>query len=403
MKIQQSISDQIAWAVLMIFIMGGLACTREYKDPISNLNLKTGVAYGQMIYPSERPEIIPLHDNTFWIHYPHYGQSNLSTYEHIEHYDMSFHLLDSASFRNYDLGKFVIRGNNDIVAPAMYYYLPNSGFYRFVQFNNRAEITAIDTSLAISDSLAPWDTYIGSYTCFARQSNGRIIFGCHTYNFTDSIRIIMAAYNDPISSAIPSWVNKDRHFDVPNGIYGTSIVDMAVDDENNVYVLATTGNYIPIGYYALRKHDQNGKLVWQKRISRESISGPDNFITIEKDRVLVGTSGRNLIAFDKNGEETKWSTPFLTNQRFFKDTHSNGYIALSDSVNRIGSYAVLWKLDASFKPLKHKILGNQGTKSPCIAKMDDGTFILAAYVEMPDIHGYNLALYHINNDLEFVK
>jgi hypothetical protein len=381
------------------------SCVKNDNSPAAPFSIITGIKDTKGLTNSSGPhEIISLPDNTFWIHYKINGAVPFR--DKIEHYDSRFKLLDSSYFDNYCFGKFYVNGNNDIIVP-VFVYNPslNGGFYRFLRFDNQVKITAMDSSMDIYNKLKPLDNFISFKTALQKLTDGKFVFAFHTNQFSnlDSAHIIMAAFPDPIASGIPTWVNRKKYYDYPHEIYSTSFLDLAPDDQGNYYLLGKVNNNAGVlTNYILRKHSGDGTLLWQTNFFLNDFAVIENTIFVDRDRVLVGTISGSMYVFDANGivAAKPLKQGFKT---FFHSGSDDGYIALSDSFNRTGHFAKVMKLDHDFNLLQNKLLGNQGTNYPAMGKLSDGTYVLAAYVETPDLKNYSLVLYHLNDQLEFVK
>ena len=117
-----------------------ISCRQKITDPIHELNIKTGINDTRGLgYNNRIKEIIPLKDNTFWVHYrvldfPPYRDK-------FEHYDENFKLLDSVYFEQALFGKFIVNGNNDIVVSVTKYFPQGPYiFYRFWKLDNKLNI-----------------------------------------------------------------------------------------------------------------------------------------------------------------------------------------------------------------------------------------------------------------------
>lgn len=383
---------------VIISLLVFTSCNKS-ELPIKNIFIKTDL---NTPVDYNIKEIIPIPDNTFWIH----SEKSGAPYEDkIEHYDENFKLLDQVNFKNIRFGNFVVNGNNNIVVAILRNYpLLNYGKHQFLQFDNHINIIAQDTSDLIDTKLAPMDPFISNINLLTRLTNEKYILGFNTFKtngtINDTSRIIMASYLNPILSPMPLWVNHNRYFNYSLGITSPRLVDLEADKHNNYYALAETDG--PFGVF--RKHDSVGRMIWQTKFPTDYNwpYGNEIKLMVEEERIWA-TIDRKLYSCDLQGNLTSTD---LAGRSFYNAiplSNKEGYIAVSDSENVSGRYTRVLKLDHNFNAVKAKLYGNQETQGAIIGRLANGKIVVASFVIAPNRNDYHLMLLKMNDELELVN
>lgn len=382
-----------------------LSCKKEVTNTqkiigvkvISNdsINGRWGIMYD---------DIIALPDNSFWLHFSLNFTPPFK--ERFEHYDENFNLLNSKVIDNYRFIDFVVNGNNDIVASTQYYHPDATRTYRFLKLDNNFNFLEVNNSPEVMQYINPLNR--GSFkTYLTKLHNGKYIFGFYTshgYNAVDSSTTILISYNDPIKSGVPNWVNRNFYFDNSLGIKQSRIVEIASDNKNNFYILCSTNPLTKEYALILRKHNEQGDLIWQKRImNTPGYNETDYRLNLEEGRIFISSPSNKLYVFDENGGLTEKQLPVDGSKFFIPTLNSDGYISVTHEINKVGNYATLLKYDKNFNLIKSKRYGNQGTfYSIGIARLPNGKIILSGYIENPTLKGLDLMQLKVNDDLELV-
>ena len=258
--------------LMLINILVWVSCKKEVTNPIQKLYLKeTNIdSIGGSDYSFY--EIIALPDNSFWLRYT--IKSFPPFKEKFEHYDENYKLINTLILDRYRFGKFIINGNNDIVTSAMYINPDNKGVYHFLKLDNNFNFIEKNNATEIMSNLSPLvnKSYINYFT---KLSSGKYILGFFTtYGFSgyDSADIILASYTNPPQTGVPNWVNRNKYYDNSLGIKQSSVLDIGADNNNNFYVLCQSNPLVSNQILILRKHNENGDLIWQKKNHRSRIS-----------------------------------------------------------------------------------------------------------------------------------
>jgi len=380
-----------------------LSCKKEVTDPKKGIFVKPQNL--DSIFGAWGVEdIIALPDNSYWLRFS--INSFTPFKERFEHYDEKLNLINVKVIENYRFKDFVVNGNNDIVTSALYYNpKDNKGTYRFLKLDNNFNFLEVNSEPEISNYLKPLNDV--SYESFlTKLSNGNYIFGFFTmngYGTLDSANSILASYNDPVKSGVPNWVNKNIYHDNSLGIKNSRIIEIASDTKNNFYILCGTNDRS----FILRKHNEQGELIWQKKIPNAFPFGDINFrLNVEEGRIFICSPANKIYIFDDNGGFSEKQLPIpedLGSRYCIPTLNLDGYISVYQEVNKLGNYATLLKYDNNFNLIKSKRFGNQGTRySKAIARLPNGKIILSGFVENPIRKGWDLMQLKVNDDLEVV-
>lgn len=351
-------------------------------------------------------DIIALPDNSFWLHFSLNYTPPFK--ERFEHYDENFNLLNTKVIDSYRFIDFVVNGNNDIVTSAQYYNsIDKVRSYRFLKLDNNFHFLENNSTPEIMKGFEPLkDRSFKSY--LTKLSNGNYIFGfytAHGYGVVDSASSILASYNDPLKSGVPNWVNKNFYYDNSLGIKQSRIIEIASDTKNNFYILCGTNPITKEYALIVRKHNEQGDLIWQKRImNTPGYNETDYRLNFEEGRIFISSPSNKLYIFDENGTFTEKQLPVDASKFFIPTLNSDGYITVTHEINKVGNYATMLKLDKNFNLIKSKRFGNQGTfGSIGMARLPNGKIILSGFVENPTLKGLDLMQLKVNDDLELVE
>lgn len=346
-------------------------------------------------------EIISLHDNTFWIHYRLNNAQPLI--DKFERYDDDFNLLNSAVFNHYRFGKFVVRGNNDIVVTAFHDGTSGNWGYHCLQFDNEMNITQVN------DTLDDHFSFLSlSYNTFCEPlKNGNYVFGFFTTDGnpgSDSARMVTAAFRDPLKLSRPLWIDENVYPDPAQGIRNNAISGLSADDLGNFYVLGNTPQFA----FTLRKHREDRSLIWQRKIpNTRRIGILHTSLHVESDRVIVVLPDDKIFLFDLNGNYVEKQLPYKISGKILPTLNGDGYIAASDTAYPSAKYATMLKFDKNFNLLKLKRYGNQGTNpseesAPRLNRLASGKIVVSGFVEGTNLNKVNLFLFKIDDELELV-
>ncbi|MDZ4668870.1 MAG: hypothetical protein SGJ00_13465 [bacterium] len=221
--------------------------------------------------------------------------------------------------------------------------------------------------------------------------NGTLVTGINKLVNVNQRKVHLMAFNQGLHSAA-LWEN-DSTIAV-NFVAGNILRSMA-SDGNYFYVLCY--DYANFNKGVLRKHDENGHLIW----AREMPYYFGKTLLVQANRIVLFGNGAGLTAYDKEGNLLE-SYSYKGNN--FVTDGSLGLVDLNTVSYPAPNFAtrfetVVTKYNAEFLPIKTRLLGDDFAHNCILGRMQDGSYMVVISMNINEKKGEQLVFFRLDGDL----